>query len=236
MRKNILITGEPRSGKSTLLRQLISSIPNKAGFVTNEIVDNGERVGFETETHLGNKEVVAHVDYRTPYQVSKYFVDPSRFEPLLEEVRVFGPSDVLYIDEIGPMQLFSPVFKDFVRTYFDSPNTCVAVIKLLNVDPFIEEIKARKDIVLVELTSENREEKNKFISAFLGKIEKARRYLAEPERFAMTKVGIVVRSEHGLRNLSFENGRWSCSCEFNQQYQICSHALAVEEFVRINKQ
>jgi nucleoside-triphosphatase THEP1 len=51
MRKNILITGMPRSGKSTLLKNIISRIEDKVGFITHEIRKNGERTGFEIETN-----------------------------------------------------------------------------------------------------------------------------------------------------------------------------------------
>ena len=49
------MTGLPKSGKSTLLKKIIETIPNKIGFVTNEILKENERVGFEVETHLGKE-------------------------------------------------------------------------------------------------------------------------------------------------------------------------------------
>ena len=40
---------------ATLRKKIISNYVNKVGFVTNEIRENGKRVGFEMETHLGEK-------------------------------------------------------------------------------------------------------------------------------------------------------------------------------------
>ncbi|MEK7203909.1 MAG: nucleoside-triphosphatase, partial [candidate division NC10 bacterium] len=42
-----LITGAPGSGKTTLIRAVLAELPAKAGgFVTEEIREGGERVGF----------------------------------------------------------------------------------------------------------------------------------------------------------------------------------------------
>ncbi len=52
----LLVTGEPHTGKSTLLKKLISNIPNKVGFVTIEIPDPdnpGMRLGFKLIDHNG---------------------------------------------------------------------------------------------------------------------------------------------------------------------------------------
>ena len=46
MQKNILITGKPKSGKSTILEKVIFGIPDKVGFITKEIRANGQRTGF----------------------------------------------------------------------------------------------------------------------------------------------------------------------------------------------
>ena len=39
----------PKSGKSTFLKKLISNFENKVGFVTNEIREDDEKIGFEIE-------------------------------------------------------------------------------------------------------------------------------------------------------------------------------------------
>lgn len=52
LQMNILITGLPQSGKTTLLKTLLENYPQKTGFFTNEIRENGTRTGFEIETSL----------------------------------------------------------------------------------------------------------------------------------------------------------------------------------------
>jgi nucleoside-triphosphatase len=174
MQKNILISGKPRSGKSTLLRKLIRDIPNKVGFVTNEILVSGQRVGFEMETHASHKNILAHVDFETPQKVSRYSVRVENLESVVAEVSDFKDTDLLYVDEIGQMELFSEKFKELVLRYLDSPNICVATISNVFENDFIKQIKQRDDIVLFEISTEDRDEKEIQVSESLKSLLKTR--------------------------------------------------------------
>ncbi len=231
MQKNILITGKPKSGKSTLLRNLVSNIPDKVGFITNEIRNESGRVGFEIETNLGHKTILAHIDFKTPHKVSKYFVDVEKLDSIIPEVSRFGKDDLLYLDEIGQMELFSEAFKKLVLTFLNSENTCLATISAVYEDNFTQTIKKRKDIILVEISAEDREEKEMFMRQLLKKVEKARKYISEPQRFTLRNSEVTLRSEHGTRKLVKRGRAWECSCEFFNQYGICSHIIATEELV-----
>ena len=114
MRKNILITGLPRGGKTTLLKKVISGFGKKVGFVTNEIRENGERIGFEIETHSEEKSILASVHFKTDFKVSRYFVDVKNLDAIIPRVAKFDYEDLLYLDEIGQMELFSENFKKLV--------------------------------------------------------------------------------------------------------------------------
>ena len=83
-RKNIIVTGMPRTGKTTLVENSISLVAEKQGFLTKEIrgKDN-ERVGFESITADGACAVIAHVNMPSPHKVGKYGVDVSAFDALL---------------------------------------------------------------------------------------------------------------------------------------------------------
>ncbi len=229
MQKNILITGKPKSGKSTLLHKLIIPIHNKVGLVANEILDERGRIGFEMETHTGEKATLARVDVETPYQVSKYFVDVDSLESLIPKVSDFNSDALPSTSEIGQLQLFSETFNELVTGYLDAPNTCLATISYVYEDSFTKKVKERDDIILVEISAENREEKEVFISQLLKKIEKAKGYVSQPERFTIQDSLAELKSEHGTRKLVHSNGKWQCSCDFYKQYGICSHAIAIAE-------
>ncbi len=229
MQKNILITGQPKSGKSTLLEKVIFGIPDKVGFITKEIRANGQRTGFEVQTHLGTKMVLANVDFKTPHRVSKYFVSVENLDSVIPEVSSFSDEDLLYLDEIAQMELFSEKFKELALQYLNSKNTLLATVPQVYEDDFVKEIKNRKDVILIELSEENREAKEKFVGLLIKKIEKARGYMSEPGRFTRKDSGVEVRSEHGTRNLVLQNGEWECDCDFFRENRICSHSIATTE-------
>ncbi len=170
MQKNILITGEPRSGKSTLLEKVISDIPKKVGFITKEILINGERTGFEILTHFGTTAVFADVNRPMPHKFSKYFVNVGALDAVISKVEKFSDGDVLYIDEIAPMELFSDKFKQLVLRYMNAKNVCLATIKQDYEDDFIQSIKKRDDIMLIQITQENREEKEAYIRGLVEEL------------------------------------------------------------------
>ena len=57
---NILITGPPRCGKSTLIEKVVSRIERPVtGFFTREIKGKGRRVGFSINTLDGKEGILA---------------------------------------------------------------------------------------------------------------------------------------------------------------------------------
>jgi nucleoside-triphosphatase len=235
MRKNILITGMPRSGKSTLLNKIIKQFKNKVGFVTNEVRKDGERIGFEIETNTGEKSSLANVNFKTNLKVSRYFVDIENLDLMTSKVEDFEKDDLLFLDEIGQMELFSEKFKVLVEKYLDSTNLCVATLSKIYSDEFIETIKRRKDILLIELTEENRDEKEKYLEILLRKILKAKRYVSEPNRFSIKGDKVRIVTDHRIRLLARHTAGWICNCEFFKENNLCSHVIALEEYLKLYK-
>lgn len=80
---NILLTGRPGIGKTTLIKKLIDSVfLSKGGFYTEEIREGKERIGFLLVTIDGEKTILASVKTKSPYHVSKYSVDVDEFEKI----------------------------------------------------------------------------------------------------------------------------------------------------------
>ena len=201
MIKNILITGMPGSGKSTILDKVIVQYPQKVGFITREIRKGKDREGFAIETNSGDKAVLAHILFNTPYKVSKYFVDINNLEPLLPKVSNFKQNDLLYLDEVGQMQLFSDNFKKLVLRYLDADNIAMLTISKIYEDEFTKSLKNRRDVILIEINDENRESKLIFITELIKKIIKARSYITERNRFKIKGNKVEISSAHGKRNL-----------------------------------
>lgn len=157
MAERILITAAPGTGKSTLLEKVVSEIPQRSGFLTREIRnEDGKRVGFIAIASSGEAFQIASVTKETPFKVSRYFVDVEGFGKFLQSLSAPNGSDLLYVDEIGQMQLFSDKFKEFVKDSLSSSNDFIGTISKVYSDAFTESLKSRKDINIVEITAENR--------------------------------------------------------------------------------
>ena len=232
MKQNILITGLPKSGKSTLLRKTIQNYKHRIGFVTNEVRDNGTRVGFEIETYSGAKTMLASVNFKTKYKVSKYCVEINNLNTIITEVANFSSGDLLFLDEIGQMELFSKKFKWLVTRYLDSDNICIATLTKVYNDDFIEAVRQRSDVIIVEIAKKNLDTMQEFVENLIKKIIKAKKYVSQPERFTIKPDQALIRSEHGIRNLYRYKNKWLCDCDFFQENKICSHTIALEQFLK----
>ena len=157
-KKNILITGRPGVGKTTMIRKISEQLKElqPVGFYTEEIREHGIRKGFELVSFSGNKGVLSHVNIRSPYHVGKYRVNLKGFELFLDSLTLrYDSATFLIIDEIGKMECLSPLFRKLIREILKSEKLFIATISLKG-NGFIEEIKRRDDIELVLLTEDNR--------------------------------------------------------------------------------
>ena len=229
MRKNIVISDEPKTGKSTLVEQIIAEYPYTVGFITKEIRKDGLRTGFELFSSLGESALLADINTPTIHQVGKYFVQKDSLELFLARLPKYNKNHLLYMDEIGQMELISENFKKLASEYLDSQNTCVVTLTSVFDDDFVSTVKNRADSIHVSLTSENRGASLDFVKTLLKKIVKARRYVQETERFTFEdSTHVNLEAEHGVRRLALSNGAWQCDCEFFSSNSICSHVIAVE--------
>ncbi len=70
-------------------------------------------------------------------------------------------------------------------------------------------------------------------SSLIGKIEKARRYAAEPERVQVQSLHVRFRGEHDVYDVHFADGNWSCTCHSFEALGLgtCSHIMALERLL-----
>jgi nucleoside-triphosphatase len=159
MGKTILLTGRPRVGKTTIIKEVVRSLPGQAGgFYTEEIRERGRRQGFKIVTLDGREGILAHVDIKSPMRVSKYGVNLADLEGIgVTAIReAIARKDYVVIDEIGKMELFSKAFKDAVWEAVHSDKLVLGTITL-RPHPWADRIKALPQVTVVEVTKANRD-------------------------------------------------------------------------------
>ena len=234
-----LLTAPPRTGKSTAIKKIVNMLgPNNCGgFYTEEIRENGERIGFRVVSLNGKEGILATVSFNSPHKISKYGVDLKVFEDTgLEELyRSIDSKYIKYliIDEIGPMQLFSNEYKELLLRMLSIDKPVIGTAFYANYD-WLDEFKKNKQIKLIEINENNRniiplqivEEVSKEDTIFQRKIQKAKRYVLEPERFTFKDNKTIINSEHGIRTVVYKNNKYTCDCEYYKEKGTCSHIIS----------
>jgi nucleoside-triphosphatase len=157
--EKILLTGRPGCGKTTLIKQVVNNLPRGAGgFYTEEIRDGGTRAGFKIVTLDGEEAVFAHIDFKTRSRVGKYGLNLSALERIgVDAIRqAIHARRLVVIDEIGPMEIRSPIFRDAVNEALNSKVPVLATIFARSLR-FTDAIKSRSDARLIEVRADNRE-------------------------------------------------------------------------------
>jgi len=156
-KRNILVTGPPRCGKSTLIERVINRIERPAtGFFTLEIRKKGQRVGFSINTVDGREGILAHQNIESRFRVGKYSVNLKDIEAIaVPSIMPTTRKQIVVIDEIGKMECFSRLFKETLIKVLDSPNWIIGSIAQKGA-LFFQGIKAREDVLLFTLTVQNR--------------------------------------------------------------------------------
>ncbi|MCS7142240.1 MAG: hypothetical protein NZ920_00380 [Aigarchaeota archaeon] len=121
-RELIVVTGPPRSGKTTFITRLIERLRSLgesfAGMITVEVRESGERRGFDVmDVSTGVSAPLARKGGGSGPRVGSYLV----YIDNLERVGVSAieahlqDKTVLFIDEVGPMEVLSSRFVDAVK-------------------------------------------------------------------------------------------------------------------------
>jgi len=128
---NILLTGKPGCGKSSLVEDLIEALKDKriAGIITPEIRDKG-RKGFKIiDLASGREDILASVDIKTNPRVGKYGVNIEGIDNIVDLfLESFETTDYIFWDEIGKMELYSTKFKKVSEEILKSNKYVVAVV------------------------------------------------------------------------------------------------------------
>ena len=151
-------------GKSTVISRVILRLKSSGvivgGCSTAERKAKGARVGFEVLNLTdGTKGMLASISTGLGPRVGRYRVNLADLSAVGAAglVKAAASSEVIVIDEVGPMELVSPEFRKGVRACLDAGKPILAVVHERLEDDLLAELrqKARETIAV---TVENRDE------------------------------------------------------------------------------
>ncbi len=160
MPANLLLTGRPGVGKTTVIQRVLSRLGCRlGGFTTQEIRRAGLRVGFSIKAvDDGQEGILAHIESPSPYRVSKYGVNVDEMERVgvTALYRALESSDLIVMDEIGRMENYCPTFQRAVVKALDASQPVLGTLQMRST-PFLEAIRQRPDVTLRMVTPQNRD-------------------------------------------------------------------------------
>jgi nucleoside-triphosphatase THEP1 len=160
----VLLTGEPKIGKSTIIQNIVESFGDiLGGFYTREIKQDSIRVGFEIITLRGEKVELARKttqvvfkneqsfgDYKVNLDAITWVAIPSLKEAVLRR-------QIIILDEIGPMEMLSESFQTMVLEILENSDLFVLGTVVQRNYEFSDSIKSHYRVILKTVTVQNRE-------------------------------------------------------------------------------
>jgi len=162
METNLLLTGPPGCGKTTVLMRLTELLRNRGylvgGVICPEMRAGRSRAGFQIVDLLGRSGVLSHVSLarKGGPMVSRYGVNLKDLEDISMEA-FQRDADVYVVDEIGPMELKSEIFAEGVEHVLGLPVPVVASIHHSVRHEFADRVRRRGDTKTIIVGPRNRD-------------------------------------------------------------------------------
>ncbi|RLE81463.1 MAG: hypothetical protein DRJ51_03755 [Thermoprotei archaeon] len=160
----VFITGRPGIGKTTAILKIVELCKRNGlkigGMVTKEIRERGVRTGFQIIDLMGGRRgLLASIYASKGPRVGKYRVILEDLESVGVEAieQAIAEADVVFIDEIGPMELFSQKFQETVVRALESPKPLIGTVHIrARAFPFTRKILEKYKPLVIELSLSNR--------------------------------------------------------------------------------
>jgi nucleoside-triphosphatase len=158
-----LVTGSPGVGKSTVVSKVVMKVKSAGvivgGCTTAEKRAGGARTGFEIrDLSSGRTGELASAASKVGPRVGRYRVNLTDLARIGGEAleSASSSSEMIVVDEVGPMELVSPEFRKGVHLCIDSEKPMLAVVHERLEDDLLVELRD-KAAAIITLTVENRD-------------------------------------------------------------------------------
>jgi hypothetical protein len=80
----------------------------------------------------------------------------------------------------------------------------------------------------------NTEREELMNSSLISKIEKAKRYAAEPDRVQFKALEATFRGDNGTHTIRLSGDEWICECDHFVVHGLCSHVMTLQRLFAAN--
>lgn len=167
---HIFLTGEKKVGKSTIIEKVVKGNNiSLVGFKTLPYYEEGRFAGYIM------KEVGMTQNFSVENRIS-IVLENGRVFPVIETFEKIGVNIIskamkkskwILMDELGRFETKALNFRRTVLKCLDGDCRVIGVIQEAETD-FLDEIRNRKDVILIKVTEENRNELPLKISRYIG--------------------------------------------------------------------
>lgn len=173
----LLLTGAPRSGKSSLIRKLAEGSSGAAGIITVERRGpDHKRIGFDLQAvfcrpgrplEVVEQSPLARLAQPSSLKVGRYGVEPAALDLAVRALdAAMHEGALVLIDEIGPLQICSAPFRDAVDRCLVGRCSLLGALSTQE-DPYLAAIRRRPGVRVLEVTPQNRAHLTEGLSAWL---------------------------------------------------------------------
>lgn len=144
----VLVTGKVNSGKTTLMKKLVEQESLKGNFPTGVIAcsvfKDGGKIGFNAiDLSTGNSKPLARVsneinEIKYGFSVGRFIFSNKSFDFAKKTLLKFKPNGVVFLDEVGPLELKGKGYAECLKKLLDSEinrfyisvrNECLAKVR-----------------------------------------------------------------------------------------------------------
>lgn len=153
---NIFLTGLQDVGKTTILDKLCKELCFKrAGFFTKPILINNTVDHFVMHSYLDitNSFIIGTKDTPTSCVPNSIGFETCGVDILQKSLEI--KNHIIVLDELGFLENNSPLFQSKVHQCLDSNQLVIGIIKP-RASHFLDSIRNRNDVFVLEVTSTNR--------------------------------------------------------------------------------